>query len=386
MRLRRNLSGLIVATALVASIPADLRAASFQGLGHLGGQSQAFGVSADGSVVVGSVSGSGNLRYVGFRWDAENGMVPLGALSQTSRYTAASGISGDGSTVVGVAEEANGQRRAVLWEGTVGPIVLEDLEISSQWTQAFWAEASTFGGAVVVGQSRGHAFRWDPENGTVSLGGLPGVPTIASSAGGVDDDGSVIVGGVTTEIGTQPFRWNSEQGMVGLGSFAGAPIGGFAQAVSSDGSVVVGSSLSASSMTRAFRWDALHGMAELGELPAGYVTSAALGVSADGSTAVGFIREAGLADFLSNRAAYWDEAGQVHELSVFLRAMGLDLAGWTLISAQDVSADGRTIVGSGINPTGQIEAWIAVIPEPGTSLLIAVGLTMLGGLRSRTES
>jgi hypothetical protein len=88
-------------------------------------------------------------------------------------------------------------------------------------------------------------------------------------------------------------------------------------------------------------------------------------------------------DFRSTEAVYWDASGRVHVLSAFLRAMGVDLAGWTLLTAYDVSADGRTIVGTGINPSGGIEAWIAVVPEPGTSLLIAVGLAMLSAQRGR---
>ena len=43
----------------------------------------------------------------------------------------------------------------------------------------------------------------------------------------------------------------------------------------------------------------------------------------------------------------------------------LDLAGWQLTEATGVSANGRTIVGNGINPDGQQEAWIATIPPIG---------------------
>lgn len=37
---------------------------------------------------------------------------------------------------------------------------------------------------------------------------------------------------------------------------------------------------------------------------------------------------------------------------------GLDVVGWTIKKATGVSADGLTIVGSGINPQGDTEAWI----------------------------
>jgi hypothetical protein len=44
------------------------------------------------------------------------------------------------------------------------------------------------------------------------------------------------------------------------------------------------------------------------------------------------------------------------------------LTGWTLRQARGVSADGRTIAGFGINPRGQVEAWLAVLDEPPPSL------------------
>jgi len=47
--------------------------------------------------------------------------------------------------------------------------------------------------------------------------------------------------------------------------------------------------------------------------------------------------------------------------------------GWTLTEVADISADGRTVVGMGINPAGQEEAWMATVPEPSTLVLLAVG-------------
>ena len=38
---------------------------------------------------------------------------------------------------------------------------------------------------------------------------------------------------------------------------------------------------------------------------------------------------------------------------------GLDLTGWQLLNARCISADGLVIAGSGLNPRGQLEAWVA---------------------------
>jgi hypothetical protein len=45
-----------------------------------------------------------------------------------------------------------------------------------------------------------------------------------------------------------------------------------------------------------------------------------------------------------------------------LNASGVVVAGWQLTYAHGTSQDGRVIVGEGINPSGQPEGWIAVLP------------------------
>jgi hypothetical protein len=67
-------------------------------------------------------------------------------------------------------------------------------------------------------------------------------------------------------------------------------------------------------------------------------------------------------------------------LRSFLVSQGLDLAGWTLTSAEGISADGLTIVGTGVNPAGNQEAWMATIPEPSTIALAALSAVGLFGV------
>jgi hypothetical protein len=50
--------------------------------------------------------------------------------------------------------------------------------------------------------------------------------------------------------------------------------------------------------------------------------------------------------------------------SLLARELGPALDGWMLYNPTGISSDGRTIVGYGLNPFNQTEAWIAVIPEP----------------------
>ena len=87
-----------------------------QDLGTVGGlSSEAFGVSGDGSVVVGR-STTADGRSHAFRWTAAGGMKDLGTLGGVT--SAAYAVSGDGSIVVGDAQDSTGASRAFRWTAT----------------------------------------------------------------------------------------------------------------------------------------------------------------------------------------------------------------------------------------------------------------------------
>jgi hypothetical protein len=72
----------------------------------------------------------------------------------------------------------------------------------------------------------------------------------------------------------------------------------------------------------------------------------------------------------------------MRSLTGVLAGLGLDLAGWDLRTATGISADGSMIIGDGVN-NGVEQAWIAVIPEPGTGLLLMTGLLWLAYRQGR---
>lgn len=144
-----------------------------------------------------------------------------------------------------------------------------------------------------------------------------------SEAHDVSADGSVVVGIFGSAGVNEPFRWTAATGMVGLGAPLGPSGPGAAHGVTPDGSVVVGTSGDV-----AFLWDADHGMRSI-------------------------------------QALLTDGAG-------------IDLAGWDLRAAADVSADGTVVLGWGTNPDGFTEAWIADLSVPEPMSIVLVGSCLVG--------
>ncbi len=363
------------------------QAAFFTGLGDLpGGDFQSFAraISADGTTVVGSSRSAS--RSEAFIWNATQGMRRLGDLPGGDVDIIAVDISGDGSTVVGVTESSS-EFEAVRWDEVHGMQRLGFLPGGDGTGSALAASAD---GSIIVGNSfalvngsqsswRTTAFVWDASNGMRDFQPDPydGTSLYPVSANDVSADGSVIVGSGDIEIAAEAFIWDAEQGLRGLGDLPGGDDYSMATGVSADGATVVGESASASGY-EAFIWDAQNGLRGLGDRPGGDFRSRAAAVSEDGSIVVGF--SAAASGF---EAFIWDEDHGMRDLEIVLSALGVDLDGWTLQSAEDISADGRTIIGMGINPDGFTEAWIAVIPEPGTGLLLGLGLAVIGAGRRR---
>jgi len=135
--------------------------------------------------------------------------------------------------------------------------------------------------------------------------------------------------------------------------------------------VIVGTARPENGQYEAFRWTEETGLVGLGDLPGGGIDSRAHGVSADGAVIVGW---AEAESPVGKTAFVWDaEQGMRALQDVLVHECQLDLEGWALEEAHGVSDDGFTVVGWGYNPVGDKEAWIAVIPEPTSFLMLLVG-------------
>jgi probable HAF family extracellular repeat protein len=290
----------------------------------LGPTARALDVSADGSVVVGDSGFGPNVNYTrAFRWTAAGGMVDLGHPSgRATDVAVARAVSADGRVVVGQADSDTGSQ----------------------------------------------AFRWTLEGGMVGLGsGANGF----STANGVSADGTVVVGGTQTASGnSHMFRWTAPSGMVLLPELAGTIVS-LPQDVSADGSTVVGIAVMRfGSFGEPFRWTESKGMELLHTAPDGF-KEIARAVSGDGNVVVG------RADF---GAFVWDPKNGIRSLKTVLvdeYGLGDALDGWSLDTAEDISADGTTIVGSATDASRQFQAYRVVLPEPVAAGLLAPWLVLL---------
>ncbi len=316
-------------------------AASFTPLGDLSGgdfYSQAYAVSADGKVVVGTSNSSRG--YEPFRWSVETEMIGLNGLPTGS----AQAVSADGSVIVGSARSTMISTSAFRWTEETGMVFLQTFPVYST------ASAVTADGSIIFGLSgvNDTAARWPATEGVENFN-LP-----FSDVAGTSADGSVVVGARPTGAA----RWTQATGWQSLGS------GRRAYAVSADGSVIVGhryTIIEDELFTDGFRWTQEDGIIILGP-------GSAYGVSANGSITVG------TTDDLSGYAFIWDEIDGTRSIKEMLSGVGIDLTGWTLRQATGVSANGKIIVGTGLNPDGNMEAWLAdltgVIPEPSTAAIV----------------
>src|SRR5262245_7318096 len=327
-----------------------VRAQSFAGVGFLPGgtQSGASHVSRDGSVVVGTASNHA------FRWTAALGMVDLGTLPGGT-FSWGADVSDDGSVVVGSGDSTLGTR-VFRWTSAGGMVDLGlpldgggDVEAANSF-----GVAVSGSGAAIAGFSDpvNQALRWTSGGGMVSLGTLRGGGGY-SIAYDCSFNGSVIVGESTGDVNDHAFRWTEGYGLEDLGTMPGGTLSR-GRGVSADGNVVVGWGSTGIAGIRAFRWTSAVGMVSLGA-PTG-MGSRASGVSGNGQVVVGVITS-------PDHAMLWTPTLGMVDLNMYLPTLHLNLTGWTLTSANAVSADGLTIVGTGTH-NGRTEGWVARLPSP----------------------
>jgi uncharacterized membrane protein len=345
---------LAVSAAMLASlaIPGGSNATAM--FTPVGSPSLVVGISGDGRVIVGQADGTA------FYWTAAGG---LQLLPRTASGGQAADASYDGTVIVGGTPDDNPADRAARWNSFGTAAFLGAPSPST-------ATAISADGSTIVGAATGSGpFRWTEATGAQPLGfGFYSVNDISA-------DGSVIVGAQFENGGLRALRWSEATGPQLIG-----PLQSNAAAVSADGNVVA----LAAGLQFAL-WTESGGFVPLGNLSPTADCAGLGGISGDGSVIVGTGGHAN--DQGQCQATIWDEIAGIRELQVVLESgLGLDLPGWSLTEVAAISDDGRTIAGTGYNPDGQREGWVAfsptgyvgIVPEPSPSILLVSGIAVLG--------
>lgn len=342
---RKHLVALAVLSAFAGGAAADIIDLGVQEGGYV---SAAHGVSADGSVVVGygdQCSGAGcSYVFRAFRWTPSGGMSSLDGLSSNGNSNAY-GVSADGRIIVGYAEDSQGNAQAVRWTPT-GIAALGSLN-GGTWSEAYAISAN---GNVIVGTAQNGnaggqytAFRWTVAGGMASLGTLPGGSY--SSAKAVNSDGTVVVGASDFNgFGNRrAFRWTETSStMENLGTLTGSNYSA-ASGVSGDGRIVVGGSTGLTG-ERAFRWEEGHGMFELGGLGGSVISQSwANGISSDGQVIVGRATDPTASG--AWRSFRWTAADGMITVEQWLRNNGVTVAADMTGSADATNRDGSVVIG-----------------------------------------
>lgn len=382
-----------LAVALLVLFPRAALGASFLPLGGLDATqptSLPLALSGDGNFAV--ARSNGPFGADALRWTASRGVEHVdggnGIVSRSccvTTLTWPTGISRDGSAIVGFGSTRL-RSGPVSWtrEGRVRDAFLwtEDRGVEFIGNPVGSVRDITPAGVsddarIVVGSAQAEsgqalpqAFVWESGRG-MSLIGDQASGQGASGAVAVSGGGDAAVGWVETDQGRDVFRWTQDSGMQILGLIGSESLSFTPTDMALGGDVISGSRIERG-RTQAFVFREMEGFVDLGPIFAGALSSGISALSADGRVAAGIV-----SDGTTSQTVIWSEGRGTQFLEILLASNGVMPDGWSLLGLTDISDDGRTVLGTGLNPDGRVEAFVAVVPEPSTTLLVCLGLASL---------
>ena len=338
-------------------------------------------MSADGSTVVGSVNVfDGLIDWEHFVWTEDTGLLRLG-VDQSLSAQGDSAISRDGSVVVGLNRDG-GYRWTVENGFEAVDIPLGEIRVSPDG-KVIAGEVSQIlkdDGGEFLQWRRTPIFRWTEEGGVETIGEVPG--HYHHSITGMSDDGTVLAGvsgappnGANYRNHTRSlWRWTQEEGLVVLAdvgndfTFRDNNTFPNEQWLSADGSVLVGNLLHIDTgSVSVYRWTEETGLQLLPGAD-GLATSIVRDMTPDGKWLAGF-SAISINDERPWVPWLWSEdTGILNLLEIFeTQGLGESIEGWSSFLGGrgarwvHISDDARAITGTGHNPDGLLEGWVAYL-------------------------
>ena len=304
--------------------------------------STATDVSADGSVIAGTVVGQG---AAGWRWRVGEHLETIPS------YGSAVKLDATGDTAVANFRGTDGIVRAGVWNGGLdwqeiggGALHLSSCDGTQSTPYDLSDDGTTVVGLAYLPKCLPFAFRWNAANGMSALGGA-GKWTRANAISG---DMRTIVGWNDLHRlfpGRQGVRWfNGRQSFINPNP--AAAYNGEATAVSHDGNTIVG--IVDGVDNAAWRWTREGGAQRLGILDVPFLepwrnAGFANVVSRDGNLVMGYYGWRELRTMF-----FWTPQAGLVDFTRFLHGQGMDDASeWFLGAPTALSADSKTIVGWG---------------------------------------
>lgn len=308
-------------------------------------------ISGDGTTIVGYCEDSA-LPERAFRWKAG----AIESLDDEGLGSAAYGVSANGQVIVGSVtrtDDFDGNTpEPAAWTNSVLEVYLSDADRNNATTDSpsVLTDVSASGTiAIGVTGANGLAY-WDVTSATL-YGPEPVTLWFAPYGGemnAISDAGTTMTGNYGSPSSHSAVYWTEAGGKDGLTTLA--VTGNVPAGLSADGSTVVGRS-----NNQAVVWSSPEETPEL--LGA---AGTAVAASADGGLIVGVgdLGGAGNEPFITDRT---DLVG----LTQALLDAGVTLTGWTLTHVTDISSDGTRLVGSGKNPDGVVQAFRVDLSDTG---------------------
>lgn len=342
---------------------ATLAQATFQTVGYLSSGnpvSHATAASNDGSTIVG-VSNIGLAGSIGFHWTSSGGLTALSILPETSNYQPTS-TSPSGALITGTHASAGGPV-GFVWSESLGMVSIGDLPggrrdsyLTTITETGFGVGASST--AIGDGSAYFRAISWSPQGGMQLLPlPSPGDEGVSSSARQLLPDGRIF-----GRSASGAWLYSESDGFEMLD---GARHMNFASA---DGTFFSGTSLATG--TNPAYWTRENGLQHL-PLLGDHFFGNVLGMSADGWVIVGTSQGV---------ECVWIDQGEAIEFIDYAESFGLDMTGWSILNARQVSADGTTIVGTARHASweiGRVEGFVLTIPAPASASVFALGIVSL---------